>query len=240
MRNSNKTIGIIGGAGPMAGALFMRYVIDVCQRQFGCKEDEDFPKIILLSIPFSQMLKPDTQEQNEDAVSEQLKGALDFLTKHNASCIGIACNTLHGFIQNTEAYPALIHLIDLTGQYLAQNNVSQALVLGTQTSVMNGVHAFEQTKWPSACLQKEVDGIIDSVLEGDTSSTVKTKFTDVAQRCLQESPHVNALILGCTELSELMDGDKTLSALGKPCIDPLVILAEKLCECALGGRKNTC
>ena len=65
---SKVTIGIIGGAGPMAGAIVMENIIEICQKKYLCRHDYDFPKIILVSVPFAQMLKPNSLEQKEDKV----------------------------------------------------------------------------------------------------------------------------------------------------------------------------
>lgn len=51
-----KTIGIIGGPGPLAGAMLMDRVLRVCMQQYGCYRDRDFPRILLISFPFSKML----------------------------------------------------------------------------------------------------------------------------------------------------------------------------------------
>lgn len=44
--------GIIGGAAPMAGLLLYKKIIEICQKEYGCKDDSDFPYIMLLIYPF--------------------------------------------------------------------------------------------------------------------------------------------------------------------------------------------
>ncbi len=73
------SIGIIGGAGPMAGALLFKKIIARCQKKYNCVHDEDFPEIILLNVPFAQMLKQNTKYQNELMVREQLLGSIKFM-----------------------------------------------------------------------------------------------------------------------------------------------------------------
>jgi aspartate racemase len=53
-----KSIGIIGGAGPLAGAFLLERVLSISNKTYGCYRDSDFPKIFLISFPFSEMLSP--------------------------------------------------------------------------------------------------------------------------------------------------------------------------------------
>ena len=52
------SIGIISGAGPMAGVELLRLIIEFCQKE-GAFRDRDFPEIHLINIPFSEMLAED-------------------------------------------------------------------------------------------------------------------------------------------------------------------------------------
>ncbi len=54
-----KSIGIIGGAGPLAGALLLERILILSGSEYGCYKDADFPEVILLSFPFSEMLTPE-------------------------------------------------------------------------------------------------------------------------------------------------------------------------------------
>jgi len=56
-------IGIIGGAGPLAGALLFEQIIEICQKDYGCIRDFDFPSINLVSFPFSEMLCGDVDQE---------------------------------------------------------------------------------------------------------------------------------------------------------------------------------
>ena len=75
MKNLNlKTIGIVGGAGPMASCVLNQYLVEICQRQYGCKEDQDFPLIINYSYPFGPMI----ESAEASANSRRIERELDF------------------------------------------------------------------------------------------------------------------------------------------------------------------
>ncbi|MEW8956865.1 MAG: amino-acid racemase, partial [Clostridium sp.] len=48
---SESLVGILAGMGPRSTAPFIDLVIDECQLQYGAKYDEEFPKIMVYSLP---------------------------------------------------------------------------------------------------------------------------------------------------------------------------------------------
>jgi aspartate/glutamate racemase len=82
MNELNKnTIGIVGGAGPMASCLLNQYIVEICQKKFGCKDDRDFPFIINYSFPFSPMLQSADARDYEDRISQELSCCLADLSR---------------------------------------------------------------------------------------------------------------------------------------------------------------
>lgn len=54
-----KSIGIVGGAGPLAGVFLLERILYLSGKRYGCHKDADFPKVFLISFPFSEMLCTD-------------------------------------------------------------------------------------------------------------------------------------------------------------------------------------
>jgi len=216
-----KTLGVVGGAGPMAGALLLQKVIAVCQMQYGCVEDDDFPKMMLLSTPFSEMLRPHSPFQAEEAVAGQLQASLDQLLNNGAGVIGIACNTLHSFLP---APPKeLISLVELTNHALERGGRSGALVLATSSSRKKGIYPSEGL---SPCEQAFIDHLIRKVLSGN--------YSDRDGRVLEGlvlAKRVDRVVLGCSELSVLHKA-YPLRLDEVDIIDPLDLLANELCRAA--------
>jgi len=99
-----KPIGIISGAGPLAGAALLDRILYLAGSTYGCYKDGDFPKIFLLSFPFSEMLSP---EMDIAQLQKELSSCLSQLRKSGAAVLAIACNTLHAFLDENEdlTYP---------------------------------------------------------------------------------------------------------------------------------------
>lgn len=211
-----KPIGIVSGAGPLAGAFLLERVIALSMSKHGCHRDSDFPKIILLSYPFTEML---TGNIDTPQLQRELSDCLNQLRQNGASIMAIACNTLHVFLQ--EDTEDLIHLPKAVAEEIPEGDLP--LVLCTSTSAKSGVHKrFFSCSYPDAKTQVEVDAIIDETLKGTEKKIVLERI-----KKLLANREEKAVVLGCTELSLYTPDLKMPNQL---IIDPLEVVANKLVE----------
>lgn len=236
-KKEKNTIGIIGGAGPMAGILLTKKIMTNCQKVYGCMNDYDYPKLIFLSYPFGEMLKPNTVLQEESKVQKELKEALDFLVDNGADYFGIACNTLHGFLDGTCYSDKLINLIRETQSYFSVQRYSKILVLCTNTSVQKNIHKFSSKLLPNAEEQEFVDCIIKAVLDGSFSFQDSQLLKALILSKVEEDPNIDTVLLGCSELSVLLD-EFPIGVSGIRIIDPLDILSSKLCQLIFKNKED--
>jgi aspartate racemase len=213
-----QSIGIVGGAGPLAGAALLERILFLSSSLYGCYKDADFPKIMLISFPFSEMLSP---EMDVAQVQKELSECLSQLRKNGASVLAIACNTLHAFLDPNESLIDLVHLPQVTASEIS--SCEMPLVLCTSTSIRFGLHKrFFSCTYPDTETQFLVDKIIDEILKGVEEETVLEDLSKVIQ-----AQTTNTIILGCTELSLFSN---QLRPSNKSIIDPLNILAKKILE----------
>lgn len=212
-----KPIGIIGGAGPLAGAFLLERIFSLSTKIYGCYRDADFPQVFLISFPFSEMLSP-----NADAalLRKELRDCLNALRKQGASILAIACNTLHAFLEEKDLLDDFVHL----PQVLEEERLSDfPLVLCSSTSARLKLHKkFIRCSYPDGKTQREIDALIDQVLQGADRFMIIQKL-----QALIAKQNADTLVLGCTELSLFAD---QLSVAGKAIIDPLEIAAKKIVE----------
>lgn len=212
------SIGIVGGAGPLAGAFLLKRILSLSGEVYGCHKDADFPQVFLISFPFSEMLSPD---RDIAKLRKELDGCLEQLRKNDASILAIACNTLHAFLDEQDAYHDLVHMPRLLGEELSSSD--EPLVFCTTTSLQFGLHKqFFPCVYPSRETQLEVDRIIDQILRGTDHTIILEKLEKVVQ-----AQTADTIILGCTELS-LFSAD--LSVPNKRIIDPLEVMAHKILQ----------
>lgn len=213
-----KCIGIIGGAGPLAGALLLERVFNFSTERYGCYRDSDFPKVFLISYPFSEMLYAN---RDVEKIKKELSECLDQVRKNGALVIAIACNTLHAFLDQKDDLSDLIHLPRVLAQKLLDDE--RPLVFCTSTSVQFGLHKqFFPCVYPDVQTQQEVDEIIDLILKGDEKQMTLKRL----ERLIQ-AQSAKTVILGCTELSLFSN---SLSVFNKVIIDPLEVMVDKILE----------
>ncbi len=216
-----RSIGIIGGAGPMAGYYLLSRIFSLFTQEYGCYKDDDYPKVVLISFPFSEMLTPTL---NPIQIKQELKSCLSELRRLDTSLIAIACNTLHLFLEEE----GIVHLPRLIGEVLS--SCEPPLVLATSTSVRFGLHKnYFRCDYPSEETQYEVDQIIEQILKGRDEDLILKTLQSIIEKQTQ-----NTIVLGCTELSLY---SSKLKVEGKKIIDPLEILARELVEQSLNKGK---
>ncbi len=210
------SIGIIGGAGPLAGALLFEMIIKEFQKRYGCYLDADFPYIILHNIPFVNML----EDPDEERVRSQLEEGLALLEKNGVERVAIACNTLHAFLPEKKWK---FDFFDLRS--VVNETSDDILVLCTAISRKMGV--FDHLKKKSylkEAQESELEQLIARIKIGKVNQKESSFFS-----ALIEQDKKKCVLLGCTELS-LLHTRFPLSLPGVHIIDPLQLLAETLCS----------
>ena len=90
MLSFSKTIGIVGGAGPIASSFLYSTILEICQKQYKANDYSDFPEIILVSYPFIR--------GDQEKTREQIALCLSKLKNAGASLTCIASHSFHAFL----------------------------------------------------------------------------------------------------------------------------------------------
>ncbi|CRX38563.1 aspartate/glutamate racemase family protein [Estrella lausannensis] len=221
-----KNIGIVGGAGPMAGVLLTERVLALASSLYQCQRDRDFPQVTLFSFPFSEML---TDTVQEEILKGELTRALDTLKRTGAEVLAIACNTVHAFL-SPEMRASIIHMPLMTRERVRGR---RAMVLSTSTSVKKNVHgACFPSVYPGKEVQREIDLLIDRVLRREDLDLCKRELKRIVEAV--ERPDL-PLVLGCTELSLIKEG---LVGFEGEIIDPLEIVAQEVIEKSFNNKEK--
>ena len=199
------SFGIISGAGPMAGVLLYRQIIELLQAK-GAWQDADFPAIIIMNIPFSNMLG---KENSYDTVRNELVVALQQLSKQ-VDYIYIACQTLHAFLSDEEI--KTYHIISLFDLIKKEVTVCRKpiLVAASSTSRKFNLHIkMDASTTINYIHPKESDKAIEMILRG-----LRPNLSWLIEKTFE-----NTIVLGCTEFSVSCYG------MGFQWIDPIQLAA---------------
>ncbi len=185
MKKNNKKFGIISGAGPMAGALLYQQVITILQAN-GSWRDADFPAILLMNVPFSEMLSGET---DNPVVKKELLHSLNFIS-NQVDYVYIACQTLHTFLTPEEMIKnKVVSLLSLTKAALAKRNTVS--VVASKTSRLSDLHSRHMGIECRYLEPDKAERAIEAILRGDTNKLI----------WLEALAKEEDILLGCTEFS---------------------------------------
>ena len=221
----------------MAGLLLCQKIVQLCQENYGCRQDADFPYMMLLNYPFADMLAADQSSAQKNLIRTQLEECFDTFTSRGIALGAIACNTLHTYLDVPPSFE-IVHIMEETRRKLAEENVQRSLVLCSSTSANSLIHqGYLNCSYPPAKWQKKVDAIIARILAGKETVMEVNQLMELVQAIgassIRQKGESLGIVLGCTEFSVLNE-KWPLSAYGLDqswtVIDSTLALAEGLCR----------
>lgn len=218
-----KTIGVIGGLGPMATV----YYLEMVTKMTDASKDQQHPRIVLQSIP-------DTPDRTDYIIGKSKENPLPHLLRAGkqlqqmgADFIAIPCVTAQYFYEEIER-ELEVPVISLCGDIaedMAEKKISSVGLLATSGTIESKVLETKflekgiQVHVPKAEDQRKVMELIyHQIKEGKPVDW--ENFYQVSDSLLQKAER---LILGCTELSLL----KKERELPSYYVDVLQVLAQK-------------
>ena len=234
--NSYKTIGIIGGMGPLATYDLAEKILN--NTVASCDQD-NIPVLIDCNTSIADRTAA-ILHGGEDPRPEMKKSAKR-LEEAGANVLIMACNTAHYFYDSVceDLKIPVLHMPRLTAQLIFEMGVKKAGVLATDGTCRSGVYGDAlkekgiEPVYPSAEKQEVIMSLIyDHVKAG------KMDFSDLdIDGVISEMKGKGAevLILGCTELPMAFD---LIGETGIPAIDPTEVLARAAVRFAGAPLKN--
>lgn len=227
-----KTLGVLGGMGPQATALFYERVI---ARTAAGRDQEHIPMLIL-----SHSTMPDRTAMllggREAELYDLLLADALFLEQSGAGALAIPCNTSHYFANRLQAALRipLINMVEEAARAVAAQGVRRAGILATDGTVQNGLYQ-------AACARHGVETVLP---DEENQARVMYIIYNEIKSGLPGSPDLfravdrqlrergcDGGILACTELSCY----RTQEQLGAFYTDALEMLTEQsILTC--GGR----
>ena len=219
-----RTLGVIGGLGPIATSHFMELVIRMTQAEV----DQEHLDMIIYHTP-------SIPDRSSFIMNPSLPSPLDpmirlgkKLSEQNVGCIAIPCVTAHFFHEklSSEISAPIIHAVEETAAHLKAAGIKTAGIMATTGTVTSGLFQkrLEQmgveSVSPSEDRQKDVMHLIFDCIKANRSADME-RFYLVEEELRDKGAEV--IILGCTELS-LIKRDHDI---GPGFLDALEVLAQR-------------
>ncbi len=218
MASFSKTIGIVGGAGPIASAFLYTSILEICQKQYNANDYNEFPEIILVSYPFTR--------GNEEKIREEVSLCLSKLKTAGASLFCIASNSFHGFLPELPK-AGFVNLVAEGLKESARQHISKALILAAPMTI--NLKLYEQSAveclYPSPKEQQQVNQLIREIAGGKIEEGQAQKLKKIISQIHDHHPF-DGIIIACTELPLLhkkMPFSDTL-----PVVNTIEVLAKQL------------
>ena len=207
-----KTIGILGGMGPEATAELYLRIIRIFQQECQAKYDNDFPEIVILNLPLHDVVENPKEER---VVERMLVAGVKKLETAGAEFVAIPCNTVTYFLsamQEAVSIPILI-ILEETVKEVQKLGIGKVGIVGTEMTISKNIYGkvLENVKLitPSVAEQKAITGIIMNILAGNKCRDDQQRLEKITKDL--KSQGAEKVILGCTELPLLIDGDDFLN-----------------------------
>ncbi len=219
-----KTLGVIGGLGPMATAYFMELITAMTD----APTDQAHIAMLVASAPYIPDRTAHILDSREPDPTPVMEAVGKNLLQAGAQVLAIPCITAHHFLPRlTEALQAeFVNGVESTVVHLKEHGVEKVGILATDGTVRSRLlhNALERHGLtpvvPSESAQKDVMHLVYRNIKAGKPAQMD-RFYNAAESLMNQGAQVS--ILGCTELPLL----KKVRPLGPGFIDTLEVLAQQ-------------
>ena len=230
-----KVIGLIGGMSWESTAEYYRIINKTVKERLGGLHSA---KILLYSVDFSEVATLQTEGRWPEA-TEFMCDAARRIERGGADCVLICTNTMHKMapeVQSTVTIP-LLHIADTTAIEIKKRGIKRVALLGTK-------YTMEEDFYKGRLVD---DYDLDVVVPPEDGRTIVNrviyeelclgKVVEESRNQFQQIIHdlnrrgVEGVILGCTEISLLINQDDS----PLPLFDTTAIHAQAAVDFALEG-----
>ncbi len=200
----NKTLGILGGLGPMSSVYFYEMLTEHTRAE----NDQQHLNILLSSRADTPDRTAYILGRTEENPINTMLSEVSKLIGAGADIIAIPCNTAHYFYDAISAAASVpvINIIRQTAIFCKRNGIKKVGILATEGTVSSGAYSsvFElagiECITPDESGQAVISDIIYEQIKKGKEPDMKS-FFEVADKL--SSNGCEKIILGCTELSLL-------------------------------------
>lgn len=226
MNKSKRVIGLIGGMGPYASAYFYKLLLDKAARNFDAKNNDDFPEIVLNSVPVPDFISdrkhlPEARKMLIERVRDLAK---------NSETVAMVCNTGHILTKDLEKASGgkFISMISLVTEEAKDRGYKRVGVLATRVTREMDLYTKSldelgiESMHINGKIEKAHERIIREVIAGKLNRSHGRKLYQMAKKFVTEN-NLDGIVLGCTELPLIFPKDKFSNV-----VDCLDVLADEL------------
>lgn len=235
MKNKG-AICILGGMGPEASARMLEVMVNMAARDFGAKNGDDFPEIILFSVPVPDFI---SDKRKLAQALLMLKQRVSFMNSMDISSAAIACNTAHILLADLQKFSKVpfISMIEAVGNTVEAQGIDKVGILASPLTIGFGLfqRTMEKRKIDVIIPNKRqlvvLERIIRSVIAGRVAKGDIQELVSIAGDLKRRG--AKGIVLGCTELPLIFPQNFSL-----PVFDSIKIVARALLSDHFDSRRK--
>ena len=201
---NKKTIGILGGMGPLASANLYSKIVKTAQKIYHAEQDTDFPPMFIHNLPLFGF--DETGFVDSALVKGQLIAGVKKLEDAGSDFIIIACNTVHHFYQDMQhsVKIPIMSIIEETAKAvkgkshkvvgLVSSESANKLKIYQRTLDNYSIKVLSVTEHQQNLLNEVILHVMAGIQGDIDKKYLKTIIDDLYKHGAQ------SIILGCTEL----------------------------------------
>ena len=205
----SKKIGILGG---ISHASTIRYYEYILKKYYARNRDYHYPEVVIFSLDLARLIG--FEERGDlDSYVRYLTSGLQALEKAGADFIVIAANSPHAVFEIVEKRVSvpLISIVETTARRAEKLKLKKLLLAGIKSTMQSEFYADVFQKYaiqvltPDEAEQDEIhDYIFRELVLGIYKDSTRKRLLEIINRFA-----VDGVILGCTELSSLLNQEDT-------------------------------
>ncbi|WP_340608651.1 aspartate/glutamate racemase family protein [Xenorhabdus bharatensis] len=208
------SIGVLAGMGPRSTAPFIDMLVNASQSLYGAKNDIDFPKMHIISLPTP--FYPGQDIDDAKMVQALQEGIAD-LVKAEVNLIVIPCNIAHIYyseIEKASISIPVLHIADCALQKITSDDTKIAII-GTEPTIEAGFYqARIQSVGKEPVVSTELRNYTTKLLtlikeKGFEHEEVVTIWDTILS--YTQALKVHVLLIACTDISPLIKNKRNQS-----------------------------
>lgn len=203
--SSKNIIGILAGMGPRSTAPFLDLVIDECQIQYGAQYDEDFPSIMIYSLPTPFYIdRPIDHGLMKATIIEGLKR----LESTGVDFIAMPCNSAHVYFDDLKGAIdiPLLNIVEETTKHLPETP-QKVTLFSTSATFESGIYQRGiKDRGHGFVFEDHWQQMLNSLIQSIKKDKEAPGNFELWQALLEEvrSKGIRYIIVGCTDLNVVL------------------------------------
>jgi aspartate racemase len=210
----NKLIGILAGMGPRSTAPFVDLVIDECQRQYGARDDDEFPPMMIYALPAPFYLD---RPIDPGALRATIQAGLRKLASTGVAFVAMPCNTAHIYYDDLAAAidVPLLNIVDEALRAMPAS-ADRIALLATRPTVEAGIYQAAAARMGLELASPDRWRVqVDQLLGAIKSSADRRAAAEMWHDLLDDlaADKIDTVLLACTDLNAVSTAHPRLAVL---------------------------